>query len=170
MQGASMSRWIWTVVAVLFFGGLASPALIETLRGRDRQEWKSFTPTISPERAAALIAEGRKVVFVDVREAREHEEFHIPGSVHITLPDLHTADSGQFEGADAVIAYCLKDFRGWEGCKILAERGVRNVMILEGYGTRAWEKKKLPLAGQFTGKTDEQALAEIRTRFGGGEK
>ncbi len=153
-------------MAVLFFGGLACPALVETLRGRNRQEWKDFTPTIAPEKAAAMIAQGKKVVFVDVREAEEHEEFHIPGSLHITLPDLHSADPKQFAGADAVIAYCLKDFRGWEGCKILAERGVKNVMILEGFGTRAWAKKKLPLAGRFPGTTDEEALAEITLKFG----
>lgn len=157
---------MWIAAAVLFFGGLASPAIVETLRGRDRQEWKAYTPTIGPEEAAQLVAQGREVVFVDVREVGEHEEFHIPGSVHISLPDLHSIDLEQFEGSDVVIAYCLKDFRGWEGCKILVERGVKNVMVLDGFGTRAWRKKGLPLAGQETAKTDEQALHEIREKFG----
>jgi rhodanese-related sulfurtransferase len=169
MPHPSARKWIWTAVAVFFFGGLGLPAAVETFRGRDRQEWKAFTPTITPQRAAEMVAQGKKVIFVDVREAQEHEEFRIPGSTHITLPDLHSADPEQFAGADAVIAYCLKDFRGWEGCKILAERGVKNVMILDGYGTGAWKKQGLPLAGQMPGKTDEQALVEIRQKFGGQE-
>lgn len=166
MKPTSWRRIAWGAVSVAFFGLLVSPALVETVRGRDRVEWQAYTPAVPATEIARMIAEGRKVVFVDIREPEEHREFRIPGSRNIQLRSLHSADLSDCEGADAVVSYCLKDFRGWEGSKILVDRGVKNVVVLEGWGVGAWRAAKLPLAGEIPGKSDADALQEIRARYG----
>lgn len=154
----------WGAVSAAFFGLLLLPAVVETARGRDRVEWKAYAPPVPVTEVARMMASDRKVVLVDVREPDEFREFHIPGARNIPIRSLHSADLAQFEGADAVVSYCLKDFRGWEGTKILVDRGVKNVVVFEGWGVGAWRAAKLPLAGEAAGKSDEEALEEIRAR------
>jgi rhodanese-related sulfurtransferase len=165
MKPATRRRILWGAVSAVFFVALALPAVVETARGRDRVEWQAYTPAVPAEEVGRMIAEGRKVIFVDVREPEEHREFHIPGSRLIPLRALHSADLSEFEGADAVVAYCLKDFRGWEGCKILVDRGVKNVFVLDGWGVAAWKAAKLPLVGETEARSEEEALREIRDRY-----
>jgi rhodanese-related sulfurtransferase len=163
-----MERHVRPILVIMAAGTVAmliAPALWETLGPGDRERWKERTPPIAALQAAAQAVQTGSVVFIDVREPQEFDEFHIPGAVSIPLYRLHDADLEFVRGADVVVAYCLKDFRGWEGARILLDRGVPNVRVLQGFGTGAWKKDDLPLAGRMTGLSDQQALELMDAKF-----
>ena len=162
------NRWIW-IGTVLCAALLALPAAVETVR-RDRVKaaYPRHIRVVPPLEVARMIAGGRKVVFVDVREPEEFREFHIPGAISAPVRDLGDLDLARLEGADLVIPYCLKDFRGFEGAKALRGRGVANLALLAGFGIKSWKKSGLPVAGEVSGLTDakagEQLLARAREK------
>jgi rhodanese-related sulfurtransferase len=92
-------------------------------------------------------AAGRKVVYVDVREADEFAEGHIPGALNIPIRDVTPALREQLNGADYVVSYCIKDFRGYEMAKALAQIGVKNSVIMRPYGYKGWLHLGLPAVG-----------------------
>lgn len=93
------------------------------------------------------IKSGANIVFVDTREKAEFDEFHIPGAVHMPLRDVSAERMAEFAGADLVIPYCVKDFRGFEVARAMSTLGVNNVAIMEPYGIRGWRTAGLPVTG-----------------------
>jgi rhodanese-related sulfurtransferase len=158
------TRWVLALygAAAALTLAMAAPASLEVLRGRDRPGWSAAIPRVDARELAARLVAGQRVVFVDVREPAEFEEFRIPGALSMPLRTLYRGDLRQLDGADVVVAYCLKDFRGFEGSKTLLRRGIPNVVVIDGFGIKTWKKHKLPVAGRFNGKSDEEALRELR--------
>lgn len=97
---------------------------------------------------------GTSVKFVDVREPSEYEERHIPGAINLPIRDLGDTSLETLESADLVIAYCVKDFRGFEMAVKLKERGIKNVALLSPFGLNGWLKTGLPL--YVNGEVTEQ--------------
>ncbi len=96
-----------------------------------------------------LMLAGKKVVFVDAREAAEYDEFHIPNAVNLQLRKVDANVAEQFSDADKVIAYCLKDFRGFELAKALKQKaGIQQAAIMNPYGINGWKTLGLPVTGQ----------------------
>lgn len=91
---------------------------------------------------------GKNVVFVDTREREEYEEMHIPGALNIKLRDVNQNIVSQLKGADLIISYCVKDFRGYEVARAIGELGVENSSIMTPYGIRGWNDLGLPVFSQ----------------------
>ena len=106
------------------------------------------------------IAADKKVMFVDVREPAEYDEFHIPGAINIPLRDLEPDMKARFDDADLVIPYCIKDFRGFEMARNLAEIGLHNVGIMQPYGIAGWRHLGLPVVSRG-GMTEADALDKL---------
>lgn len=115
----------------------------------------------------SAMAAGRRVVFVDVRESDEFAEGHIPDAVNIPLRDVGPHLAERFRGAEYVVSYCVKDFRGFEMAKALANVGVANSVIMRPYGIKGWVDLGLPVTGS-RGMTEEQALADLQQCFEAG--
>ncbi|TCK18888.1 rhodanese-related sulfurtransferase [Thiogranum longum] len=108
-----------------------------------------------------MIAKGKKVVFVDTREEPEYDEFHIPGAINIRLRDVSFETVTQLDGADLVISYCIKDFRGYEVAQALRRVGVQPVGIMKPYGLKGWKDLGLPVA-ERDAVSDEAALTLLQ--------
>lgn len=108
---------------------------------------KKFVKEWRPAQVLQFIGAGDKVVFVDAREADEYEEGHIPGAVNMTLRSIGPDLPEKIRNADVVIAYCIKDFRGFEVAKRLKLLGVQTVGIMNPYGLAGWKSTGLPVAG-----------------------
>ena len=106
------------------------------------------------------MAAGRKVIFVDVREPDEYAEAHIPGALNIPIRDVSPQLQEHLAGADYVVSYCVKDFRGFEMAKALAEVGVKNSVIMRPYGIKGWIAQGLPVVGT-QGLSKANAEAEL---------
>jgi rhodanese-related sulfurtransferase len=119
-----------------------------------------FVRQISIRDVLDYIGTDKRVIFVDAREGQEFDEFHIPGAINLTLREVDESAARRFSGADLVIGYCIKDFRGFEMARRLAEFGVKNTAIMIPYGLSGWRALKLPTAG-LDGATEAQAIAEL---------
>jgi len=92
------------------------------------------------------VGDGENVVFVDTRERWEYDEGHIPGAINLRLRDVDEHAAERFADADLVIAYCVKDFRGYEVAKALRGLDVP-AAIMTPHGMRGWIAAGLPVAG-----------------------
>lgn len=100
---------------------------------------------------ATLLTEmkaGKTVRFVDVREPEEFVEAHVPGALNIQLRALDERALAQIRGADYVVSYCIKDFRGFEMARSLRDAGIPNAVILNPYGIKGWIADGLPTVGE----------------------
>lgn len=125
---------------------------------KNTQRSRDLVPEVPLPDVLDAMAAGRKVIFVDVREADEYQEAHIPGALNLPIRAVSPALKEQLDGADYVVSYCVKDFRGFEMAKALSEVGVKNSVIMRPYGIKGWIAEGLPVVGT-QGAT--QAAAEI---------
>jgi len=117
-------------------------------------------PLIDLGDAAMHASLGADVTFLDTREAWEFEEGHIPGAINMPLRDISAQTVAELLDDDLVIAYCVKDFRGYEAAKRLRGLGIEAV-IMKPYGMRGWIAAGLPVAGP-RGLPVDQAEAAMR--------
>ncbi len=113
-----------------------------------------------------MISENKTVVFVDTREDDEFDEHHIPGAVNLKLREVNASSAKQFESADLVISYCIKDFRGYEVALALSKVGVKNTGIMQPYGLKGWKDMNLPVADNTT--TESAAIEALKRRSANG--
>lgn len=111
------------------------------------QAEKRLIPEVPIDTLLAEVRRGKRIVFVDAREPEEFAEARIPGARNILLRDIRPDVIAQLAGADYVVSYCVKDFRGFEMARALQDAGVRNSVILKPYGIRGWVAAGLPTTG-----------------------
>jgi rhodanese-related sulfurtransferase len=125
-----------------------------------RRDLTPFVRRLDTDIVLDSISKNKKVVFVDTREAAEFEEFHIPGAINLQLREVGPGLKARFEDADLVIPYCIKDFRGFEMARSLAEIGVHNVGIMQPYGIAGWQHLGLPVVRR-DGLSESEALDKL---------
>ena len=132
------------VVAVLFLF-LRSPASTEIESSTPAQAEPpdpSPNPTqtepsapqrLTPSEAQAVMASDASFVLLDVREASEFEEGHIPGAVLIPLNTLGERAPLEILDKDTqIIVYCRSGRRSAEAAQLLTELGFQHVFDLGG--------------------------------------
>ncbi len=102
----------------------------------------------------------KRVKFVDARESFEFSEGRIPGAYNLQIRHVNTKTVKPFLDSELVIAYCVKDFRGFELAKALQDNGVKNVAILDPFGLKGWVNSGLPIVGK-KGLSELQANNEL---------
>lgn len=106
-----------------------------------------------------------RIVFVDAREKDEQAEERIPQALHLPLRAVSLERTAVLGVQNTlVVAYCIKDFRGYEVARALQRQGYTNVRVMVDPGLKGWKAAKLPTAGALPGRTDEQAMAELKQR------
>jgi molybdopterin/thiamine biosynthesis adenylyltransferase/rhodanese-related sulfurtransferase len=112
-------------------------ALIRELRGNTSE-------IDSVPLAAALYENGRRPVLIDVREADEHLQGMIPGTLHIPRGFLELRIERNVPDRETpVVLYCASGTRSVLAARSLTELGYTNVSSLAG-GFSAWKRAGLP--------------------------
>jgi rhodanese-related sulfurtransferase len=120
----------------------------QTMPFEESKEEKQLVDELPVDEVLTAMREGKKVVFVDAREAGEFAEFHIPNAINMQLRKVDASVGDQFKDADLVVAYCLKDFRGFELAKALKlKAGVDQAVIMNPFGINGWKAVGLPVTG-----------------------
>jgi rhodanese-related sulfurtransferase len=138
------------------------------------------TRSVSPEEAAALLAEG--YVYVDVRSEPEFEAGHVPGAFNVPL--LHQGPGGMtanpeflqvmqqaFGKAEKLVIGCKAGGRSKKATEQLAQAGFSELTDMSagwdgsrdafGRVVPGWSKQGLPVE---PGKPAGQAYADVKQR------
>lgn len=83
---------------------------------------------------------------IDVRSPSEWEEGHIPGALHLFLPELREK-SARLAKRKPVAVYCDSGYRASLAASLLKQAGFRAVSTVPG-SWQAWKKAKFPIAGK----------------------
>jgi len=120
-----------------------------------------IVPVSSTDEVLDLIRRGKKVLFVDAREHGEWQDEHIPGAIEVPLRDVAHLDRKTLGNPDLIVAYCLKDFRGYEVAKALQHAGIGQAANLVEMGINGWKQRGLPtvIAGKRSEKQAQVMLA-----------
>jgi rhodanese-related sulfurtransferase len=119
----------------------------------------TYIPEIPIDELLSSMSAGLQVTFVDVRETQEYTAGHIPGAINLKIREVNETEIGLLRGTDLVIAYCVKDFRGFEMAKKLKQLGIQNVALLKPYGFKGWLNSGLPVSKGAEPSTDAARLA-----------
>jgi rhodanese-related sulfurtransferase len=99
--------------------------------------------TIPPADLLALIESHHAPTIVDVRSREEYLAGHVPGAVHIPFWAAGSrASEIRSEDGRTVVVYCGHGPRAWMAGSLLALRGFRNLVYLEGHWA-AWQHERL---------------------------
>lgn len=99
---------------------------------------------VSAERAKQLLDAGEKIVFIDMRPAKEYQQAHLPGARSLPIAEVASRFS-EIPKSGRVILYCdCKPYDIADRAVFLEYRGYRNIFIMpEGY--TGWVKRGYPL-------------------------
>jgi len=81
---------------------------------------------------------------VDVRTPGEWKQGHVPGAVHLFLPELRQK-LNQLDATKPVAVYCDSGYRASIGASILKQQGFCHVFNVPG-SWKAWKHAKLPIS------------------------
>jgi rhodanese-related sulfurtransferase len=117
---------------------------------------------VSRAEAREMIGAGAQLI--DVRADHEWEAGHLPGAVHIALPEL-AARVAEIDKDRPVIFYCRSDNRSDMATTALAEAGYDAAKLSEG--ATGWEEEGLelePEGGYVAESGEAAAVLEARKR------
>src|SRR5687767_14207986 len=107
------------------------------------QDAKSRITEISPTDARRAIETG--AMLVDVREADEWKEAHIPGAIHMSRGTIELEIEEKAPALDTpIICHCGGGSRSALAAESLQKMGYTNVKSLAG-GFKAWKAAGLPV-------------------------
>jgi rhodanese-related sulfurtransferase len=98
--------------------------------------------SVSPLQAQDILSRG-EVEIIDVREAKEWTDGHLPGARLVPLEQLRASPKALLS-RDGVLFVCAAGMRSQTAARIAAGLGFTKVYNLSG-GTRAWVKAGLGL-------------------------
>jgi rhodanese-related sulfurtransferase len=135
----SRSRIDPRLFILLAFIGVSPPRL--ALAGHGVED---TVDNITAEKAKQLMDAGEKIVFIDLRPAKEYQQNRLPGARSIPLGEL-AARFNEIPKSGRVVLYCdCKPYDAADRAVFLEYRGYRNIFIMpEGYS--GWVKRGYPL-------------------------
>jgi rhodanese-related sulfurtransferase len=123
---------------------------------------ESTPRTVDRDEARQMVEAGAQLI--DVRADHEWEAGHLPGAVHIALPEL-PARTDEIDKDRPVILYCRGGNRSSMATTALAEAGYDAAKLAEG--ATGWEEEGLPFEpeGGYVAESGEAAaVLEARKR------
>ncbi len=106
------------------------------LRGEEGGQAEASQWDISAGELAALLAQKKRLVLLDVREPQEHAIGHLPHARLIPLGML-PARVSELDTADEIVAYCHFGQRSLQAIRVLDHFGFKKLYNLRG-GIDAW--------------------------------
>jgi sulfur-carrier protein adenylyltransferase/sulfurtransferase len=120
------------------------------------KEARSTIPEMTPAEVADLREAQPDLPVVDVREASEWEQGHLPGATHISKSYLEQQIEAAVPDRDApVVLYCAGGIRSLFAAQTLREMGYGDVRSMSG-GFQAWKTQGRPWKMPATLRPDQK--------------
>ena len=131
----AVRNWYLFAALLIILGLLIGSELLPRLRG---------IINVNPLQALQLINHQDALV-LDIREANEYKEGHIPEARHLPLSKLkeRLSELQKFKSRP-IIVYCRAGTRSSSACALLKKNGFATVHNLSG-GLPAWQNANLPV-------------------------
>jgi rhodanese-related sulfurtransferase len=133
------------VFAILSLSGCAqgdTPQVTETETGAIQLAGRK---SISCRELQQAMAEGQKILLLDVRSEGEYNEGHIPGAVLMPLQKvLATPSAVPGKGEKTIVVYCASGYRSGKARSVLISADYPSVLHLEG-DMNEWRSRQLPI-------------------------
>lgn len=96
---------------------------------------------IDPAKAKALLAKQNKdYIFVDIRNPRVYDNFHIEGAINVPLQlVLDDEFSSFFKNSTTKVLYCDNSLKANQIRLLLTQYGYKNLLVLHG-GANYWKE------------------------------
>lgn len=121
------------------------------------RDLRSSCAEVDPATLNAELGNGHAPIVIDVREADEHAQGVIPGTVHIPRGFLELRiEKKAFDRAAPIVLYCASGTRSLLSARSLVELGYTNVRSLAG-GFSAWKRNALPWEMPISLRGDQEA-------------
>lgn len=100
---------------------------------------KSISPLELPQ-----IQRDSKTTIIDIRDPKDYNEQHLPGSINIPLPEINADNAKLLKHKDkSVIVTCHAGHQSGKAAKQLVTLGFDKIFMLNG-GLLAWVKANMP--------------------------
>ena len=99
---------------------------------------------LDPESLAARLEQADPPLVLDVRDAHEFAEAHIPGSVHVPFEELH-ARSSELPTDRGIAVVCSGGKRSGLGASVLMREGFNHVLHVAHGGVGSWRDAGRPV-------------------------
>ena len=130
------------MMLILFLGLKAAV----TYGGHDPDELISYT--VTPERVKLFLDVGEKLLFFDLRPAKEFQKRRLPGARSIPATELGKR-YGEIPKTGRVILYCDCPPKEIDSAYLsLENKGYRNLSVMEE-GFSGWVKRKYPVESRW---------------------
>jgi hydroxyacylglutathione hydrolase len=137
-EDARRAARLAAAVGVNHLGGYLSGGMT-SWRAEDRE-----VARVGRIQVEELHSRGDSVQVLDVREAAEWREAHIPGSVHVPYHDIHSLPAG-IDPERPVAVICASGQRSAVGASLLLSYGARDVLHVVDGGVPRWERLGFPV-------------------------
>ncbi len=140
--------YLFGLIIVLLFAGLIFTSLKSSKKYRfnkdaevQHSELIKANHFISPEEAKALLSnQDDNYIFVDIRNPRDFDNFHIDGSVNVPLQRvLDDEFVPYFNNNKKKILYSAENIKSNEIWLLLTQYGYDNLLVLQG-GANYWKE------------------------------
>ena len=107
-------------------------------RNRNKNSSLPSAPYVTPQTIRTWQAQGRKILFVDVRQPKEYKKGHIDTAVNVPYEKVEKY-AKKWDRENPIVFYCIhSSWRAPYAANVLADSGFKNAYILEG-GIVAWK-------------------------------
>lgn len=106
---------------------------------------QSEVPRTSPEEARQLLENGKGVTLLDVRQADDYRQGHLPGALHLSRGFLEVqAEQKLPDRQRKILVYSTGEIRSLLAADTLRKLGFENVLLLSG-GLDLWKERGYPV-------------------------
>ena len=105
----------------------------------------SSYPCILSDELERRLLVGEQLVVVDVREAGEWSDGHVPGSVNVPVHDV-SLGAGKLPLGATLAVHCGHIYRGMLGASLLEQLGHDHLLVIED-GYEGWQSHRAAAAG-----------------------
>jgi rhodanese-related sulfurtransferase len=102
---------------------------------------------IAPRDVQKILASGKEIMFIDVREPWEHQTASIEGATLIPLREV-PGNLSVFERAEEIVLFCHHGMRSLDAAAWLRSQGVKCARSMAG-GIDRWSVEVDPKVGRY---------------------
>lgn len=134
--------------AVLFVGMIL---FLNTMMGilifkkllANKEDAKTEVKNITPKQAKELIDNEKDIFVLDVRTEEEYDKVHLKGANLIPIQELEQ-NIERIPKDKKVIVHCAAGVRSTKACKLLKDKGLKELYNMEG-GINRWQEEGHPV-------------------------